>query len=328
MAMPSASGFAGAYAGYGGGNQISGPGPMSSGIPGNYSSQYQAAFQNNQHSYDSILAGFQQTAAQQQARQAAIAQGYTDLYGSIKGELQGSNDAQQSLINRNYAQQRGQQSQQLINRGLGNSTIQSAVDRGLTLDQALALNENAGRFAQLGAGYHQTIGLASQAYQGGAEQAQTGLANQQLDFMNSVSSPYPDAGMYAAIEAANERNANGRNSGGGGYRASGMGGVSPSRFGSFSGPTPQYGTVAGYSADYGGGGYSGYGQYGGYVPTTQEAAAQTPYYDAPAQTYGDLYGIGGGEGGNMAVNQSGLYGDLGSAGAWDLGGGYYADEGW
>lgn len=327
MAMPSSSGsgFQGAYAGYGGGNQIAGPGPMASGGAGGYAGAYNAAFQNNQNSYNAILAGFQQTAAQQQQRQAGIAGGYSSLYAQINDQLQGSNDAQQSLINRQYAQQRGQASQQLINRGLGNSTIQSSVDRGLGFDQALALNENAGRFAQLGAGYHQNIGLASLGYQGGAEQAQTGLAGQQLAFMNSASSPYPDAGMYAQIAAANERNSAGRNSGGGGYHAAGMGPTSPSRFGSFSGPTPQYGTVAGYAAD-AGGGSAGYGQYGGYVPTTQQANAGVGYADpgmgySDARAAQDYLGASSWNPGNWGGGGAG-------GGEWDLGGGYVADEGW
>lgn len=342
MAMPASSGgsgFGGAYSGYGGGNVIQGNLPFQSSLGGGYAGAYQSALNQNKQNYQNVLAGYQQTMQQQQSQQANVAQGYTNLYQSILGELQGSNTAQQQLINRQYDAQRGAQSQSLINRGLGNTTVQSAVDRGLSMDQSLAQNANAQQFAQLQAGYHNQIGLASQAYQGDSINRQVGLAGQQLDFMNSVSAPYPNAGMYAQIAAMNGQNDNPYGKGGIGGIKGGAGGmtVNPSRFGGFSGPSPQYGVTPPQG---GVGGYDPYWQGSSYVPTTPN---QTPYINEPLG-YSDARAAQdylGGSSWNPA-NWSGSGAGLGSvAGAWsglggggggggydpatdiDLGGGYY-----
>lgn len=204
-------------------------------LTANYAAAYNSALSANQTNYNNILAGFQQTARNQGSAQDRIASGYQSAYDTLRdstlraaagyGALQSSvlsgirdvGASQQQAIDDYYAQQRGQATQSLVDRGLGNTTVVEGVRRGLGLDQQKANVALANQMAQLTAGYQSNLGLAglnfqNQAaaqlagqanlglgYQAQAAAQNTALAQSQLGWMNSVNAPYPNAGLYAGL---------------------------------------------------------------------------------------------------------------------------------
>lgn len=171
-------------------------------LAASYAKSYNDALAQNARNYQNILAGYQQTLAQQAAQQNAVQQQYANLYNDVIGGVQGIGQARNQDILDRHAASVGQQSQQLIDRGLANTTVQQAVTRGLGYDRDKALNENAERIAGIRAQYGSQLGLAGLNYAGQAAQANTALANRQLDWMNSLQAAYPDAGLYAQMAQA------------------------------------------------------------------------------------------------------------------------------
>lgn len=254
-----------AASGGGGGWNISAPlnfsgagaGAFNSKNPGAaYASAYNAALTANQANYNNIIGGYRQTMAAQQQAQSGVRSGYSALQGSVAGLLAGTDAAERQRLNDQYAQTVGASNQSLINRGLGNTTVQSATTRGLTLDKAKADVELANRFAQLQAGYQSQIGLAGLGYDERAIGQNSALANQQLQFMNSVSIPYPDAGVYMQMAAMNNRNRQGGAGGGfptvGGSVGAAGSGIPRSPFQNLGG-----GGGGGYNVSFNGGGTGG-----------------------------------------------------------------------
>lgn len=99
---------------------------------------YGELFNQNQGVYNATMGGYQQALSRQE-------QIHNENRGYIVGAsnraqsmLDGIGAAAQQEIADQYAQARGQATQDLISRGLGNSTVASSVDRGLTYDQAKA----------------------------------------------------------------------------------------------------------------------------------------------------------------------------------------------
>lgn len=129
-------------------------------LPWNNKGGYGAALQGAQQQYGSILSGYQ-------ALQSGVAQ-----------QLQGQLNVQKQGIADQYAQERGAATQGLTNRGLGNSTVTSAVNRGLTYDQAKATNAAAAQFGAQNAQYQANIGLQGlQAQQRGNEFSTSNATN-------------------------------------------------------------------------------------------------------------------------------------------------------
>jgi hypothetical protein len=168
-------------------------------IANNYASAYNDALRANQQNYQNILQGYQQVLQQQQASQQPIMQGYQQLQSQVLGDIQGIGASQQQAIADVYAQQQGQASQGLISRGLGNTTVQNAVSRGLTLDQQKANVALSNQLAQLTAGYRSQLGGAALNYQNQANMQNTALASQQLGMMAGLQIPFPSAGAYSAL---------------------------------------------------------------------------------------------------------------------------------
>lgn len=237
----------------------------------NYANAYNSAIAMNEANYGNILQGYQDVRANQGNAQDAIAGGYTDLYNQLQqsqqgitggygealkglqgggmqlaqgysglnnavlGGIQGIGQSRARDIASSYQAQSGRLSNDLVSRGLGNSTVQSALQAGLAFNQERSQNDLAEQIAGLRAGYQSQLGLAglgSQQQQLMAENQQrnlglgyqnqaalqlanqgqqgldyrqralmgdTALAQNQLGWMNSVNSPYPDAGMYANL---------------------------------------------------------------------------------------------------------------------------------
>ena len=164
-----------------------------------YASAYQAALKVNQQNYNNILKGYQVALRQQQKMTRGITQGYGQLSGQVLSDIQGIDASQRQAIADAYAQQSGSAAQSLISRGLGNTTVQDSIQRGLALDKAKADVALSNQTAQLQAGYRSQLGMAGLGYRNLAQQQRAALQNQQLGFMGSVQAQYPDAGLYAQM---------------------------------------------------------------------------------------------------------------------------------
>lgn len=257
----------------GGGNPFSGD-PASA-----YASAYNAALQMNAQNYANIMAGYQGLSQSQASQQNQIMAGYTNLQGQVLGDLSNAGASEKQAIIDQYVADRGQASQQLINRGLGNTTVRNSIDRGLMAqrDKAnVALSEQIGNLL---ASYRSNLGLAGLNYQNQANMQNTNLGLSQLGFMNSVQAPYPDASPYVQMAMLNAQAKRGLLGGLGGrasYQSSAPGG------GSQWSPWPsQISPYLGYQVAGGGG-----GGYGTLTNTTGYAAPETIYgtqYDQPYQ---------------------------------------------
>lgn len=260
------------------------------GASGDYASAYNAALSMNQQNYNNILAGYQQTLGNQVQAQNQISQGYNQLASDVRGTIAGVGGAQQQAINDQYAQAAGQATQDLVNRGLGNTTVQSSVLRGYGLDRAKAQVALGDQMAQLQAGYQSQLGLAGLNYQNQAAMQATGQANQQLGWMNSVNAAYPDVGQYAnlAMQAgAAQQNRDLQN------RLMTQPGLPPGGFTAGYGGASALDTLGG-NIDWGSGGsmYTGAGFDAGPPPGQTTAAAylnQSPQ-SIPGDYYGTTYG--------------------------------------
>lgn len=272
--------------------QIAGNLPFSGGGK-DYASAYQSALQMNSTNYNNILSGFQQTAAQNQAAQQGVQAGYGQLSNDVLGGIQNMDASQRQAINDQYAQQRGRTSQQLINRGLGNSTVQQSVDRGLVLDREKANVALTGQTQGINAQYRSQLGLAGLDYAGRAASQNTAQANQQLQWMNSVNAAYPNASAYAQMAMAKGQSGGG---GGVGPGSTTFGGPVKSPVGSGGGGMPNNGSLYG-------GNQFGYG------------ARQNPTFGT-AQPYAST-NLGGYY--NPSQYQSGGFWDMNSG--WSGGGG-------
>lgn len=168
-------------------------------LAGSYQSAYNSALGQNQANYSNILSGYQQTMANQTSAQGAIGQGYTDLYNTVMGGIQGIDQSQRQAIQDQYAQQSGGLAQQMASSGLGNTTVSGSMQRGVDLDKAKADIALSNQTAQLTAGYQSNLGLAGLNYQNQANMQNTALAGQQMNWMNSVNSLYPSADAYSKL---------------------------------------------------------------------------------------------------------------------------------
>lgn len=169
---------------------------------GSYKSAYTAARDLNQQLYANQLAGHAERLSNYQAANNALLGGYRGLQRQVMRRLAGSNRANLQDIADSYTALSGQQSQQLIDRGLGNTTVQSAVLRGLAADRAKETTRSRGNFAQLMASQLGQIGGARLSAQERGMNFMSGLQGDRLAMMERVSAPYPDAGMYAQLAMA------------------------------------------------------------------------------------------------------------------------------
>lgn len=259
--------------------------------PGDYAGAYANALSLNQQNYANIMSGYQ------------------GLTSSVLGNLKGIDASQRQAITDSYAQQSGAASQSMISRGLGNSTVQDSVQRGLSFDRTKADIALTNQTQQLYAGY------------------QANLGSQQLGFMNSVSAPYPDVNAYnryGMMQGANRVGLGQNRMGGmpyGGGFGGGGGGVR-SGGGGFSGLS-------------GGGSGGGYGNLAyGYLG--QGGGSSSPWQ--ADQSTVTLPGGGGGYGGEPGVDVYGggidTYGNpqpeqiAAPQGAWDPTNDYSTYQAW
>ena len=314
---------------------------------------------------------------------SGISGGYGDLSRDVLAGIEGIGRTAAQDIDARYQQSYARQQQNLISSGLGNSTVGAAGNRVMETDRGRALGSLAEQMAGLRAGYRSQLGQAGLGFreraigaetdqrnrglgfderstQAQAQQSQMGLAAQErfaggtadlgrarMNYLNTISAPYPNAGMYAAMVqqagAADQANADraqidrqglglqqiaagaGRDGGAGGAGIGApMFGGGAARGTSWNPPARgNYGANPGYDMPGAGGGYSagrvgppalvgaGGGGYGGAMGQFS-AQDTTPYYASGAGQLGAGetadYGYGGAA---VAGGYGGYGGDMG-----------------
>lgn len=273
--------------------------------PNDYQSAYANALSINSQLYNNILAGYQGLTAAQVAQQNSIQAGYGQLQGDVLHDIQNIDASQRQAIADTYHQQSGAAAQQLINRGLGNTTVQSGVQRGLVADKTKADIALSNQMAQLTAGYRSQLGQAGLNYQNQANMQNTALGSQQLGWMNSVSAPYPNVMDYNRAAMMRGAVSQGQHSptgvggiggiGGGGFRVAGgsqggMRGIGGGGGGGFS-QGPSYGGFGGYGSLTTR--QTGFGPEGANVTNTVNPYAQQTDYGDEQASYVGPEGQGG-----------------------------------
>lgn len=164
-----------------------------------YMGAYTNALNLNKQNYNNIISGYQSTASAQQQAAQGILSGYGSLSSDVLGRIEGTDAAERQAITDRYAAEAGKQSQGLISRGLGNTTVANSIQRGLLADKSKSNIQLSNQMAQLMANYQASIGQAGLNYANQANMQRTALSQDQLKFMNSVNSPYPDAKKYQEL---------------------------------------------------------------------------------------------------------------------------------
>lgn len=295
-------------------------------LAGAYGSAYNAALNFNQANYGNILKGYQQTAGEQANAFRGIQRGYARTTNAVMGQIQGVDRAAQQQITDQYAQQQGSSLQALMNAGLGNSTVTSSVARGLTADESKSRVNLANQMAQLRAGYTSQLGQAQLGFRANAANANTGLAQDQLHWMNSVNSPYPDAGMYAqlaqqyGLNQQMQRDRAALSPVGGGGAAPGLGYAPRAAPASYSGGPGEFGSPgAGNSIA---GGASFFNPYSGSVGSTFGGGVNSAGYGGADSIWGAAgaaYGGAQGAYGSYADSQDKGIGDYEQGGEYRSG---------
>lgn len=247
-----------------------------------YNSAYNAARGTNQQMYDKIQAGYAQMLAQSQQANAELDRRYGVLQKGVVNQLRGSNQSNIQDINDKYSAMSGQMSQSMIDRGLGNTTVQYAMQRGVAADQVKETTRSQNAFAQLMADTRSRLGGARLSALERGYGNLMGIQGKTLDWMNSVSMPYPDPGMYAQLAMAQGSNVNPFGLGGSGL---------PGMPGPKLGPTADWYAQQGRMMSGGGGGDSGYTpgpitiDLVGFGPQ-QQGGYSLGYMDGPSSGYG------------------------------------------
>lgn len=294
---------------YGNSNQAPQQSASSSGsTPGPYFQSYQNAYSNalnlNNQNYQNILSGYRTQMGAISAKESEIAQGYTGLGQQVQSAIRGVGKSQAQAIKDTFAQQWGGAQQQMINAGLGNTTVRQSVNRGYTLDEQKAAVALSNQMAQLQAGYMSSIGTARL---GSMEQAMgmgTGLTGQYLGVLGGYKTPYP------GFPSPGQQSQSMGGGGGGRSQQGGGGGQSTQQSGGGGGTTYGYtfggGNLGGATVGPGmsGGGSAGYGGNYGY--------SATDLYQQPVNYLGDEYGAAMGGGGGYGDPYSGA--DFGGGG--------------
>lgn len=239
-------------------NPTPSPAPTSAaGLAANYQSEYMKSLAMNQANYNNIMSGYQNLISQQ-------AQGHKELYNSVLGTLSGAEESRKVDIGDMAKAEHGQMTQSLINRGLGNTTVQEAVASGVEANKQRRLNSLTGEFAQMRAGYQSQLGQNQLS-------GLAALTRSQLDFMNSIQAQYPDAGMYGSLAQRFAEADALRGGGGSGSYSVSSGGLAGG--GGMGMPGPKVGYVPSPAPNVGGGYYQppvstggGYGMMGAPAP--------------------------------------------------------------
>ncbi len=184
---------------------------------GSSTSQYlipgaKASYQNLGGALDTAYNGVQGQLAQgYNALDPSVLGGYGSLYQQALGDVANYGQVQQQQLQNQYAQQGAQQQQNLLNRGLGNSTVQNSIQTGLTQSEALARqnlgqNINQQQLGVLGSFGNQLVGAQQQLGQNKINQT-LGLSQQQLAGQQSLGQQYQGQVGQQGIQTSSNQNA-------------------------------------------------------------------------------------------------------------------------
>ncbi len=236
--------------------------PTYSTTQGTSQSQYviPGAAQNYQAVLGGVMGGYANL-------QQQVTGGLSQLYNAGMADAKNFGMTDAARINNAYLQARGQQAQQLVSRGLGNTTVQQSVDTGLLQNRELNLTANAEAAARQRLAARTSLGLpVYQAMQGIGMQslnAQQALGQQ---YLNMIAQQGVHSQSFQQQQTQWNPGGFGGAGGGGGASGAGGGGWSNQSMGLHSGAggIADYRSQPGEGAYYqpGGGGYSPYGSLG------------------------------------------------------------------
>jgi hypothetical protein len=140
---------------------------------------YQQLLNLNQNKYQNVLDAYQNGQSSLTGQLPGIYQGYGQIQGQVAKTLGQGGDwgvatPAAQAIQRQFAQTRGQTDQQLINSGLGNTTLRGNLANQSTLQEGQAYGGLGAQLAQTYAGYQSQLGLSKQ----GAMMQGLGMQNQ------------------------------------------------------------------------------------------------------------------------------------------------------
>lgn len=199
-----------------GGNPVLGALGGGAGLAMQYGQGYNSALQANQQNYNNIIGGYSDLMNSMSGRGDSLMGNWNELQGSVSNTLGGNYGIPVGLggsgegdwgvaapgaqaIKDLYAQQSGNIKQSVVGRGLGNTTVSDQLQRGPAADAAKAYGSLGAQLANLRAGYDTQIRGRGLDYANQLNQQKVGLGSRQLDFMNSLQIPYPDANQYASL---------------------------------------------------------------------------------------------------------------------------------
>ena len=291
-----------------------------------YQQQYQAALAMNQANNQNVQTGYGQLRDEANQVYDNIYKNLDARYGDVLGRIAGTNTSNINDIGRNAEALSGRATQEMVTRGLGNTTVQQNMQRAIEADRARETTRSNEAFAQLGAGYADRIWSDRTNAQQNKAQHLSSLGTQQLGAMERIQAGYPDAGMFGSLaqmygaQAEAQRNRKEQEKAlsraGQGVMSSGGYSYSPSPWGSRN--PAGTGGVGGYGGGYGGSYYGGGGQWA--TPSAQQIAQGQNYYNAATGSNVN-FGGGGQQGGDYDPSMEG-------GGAYDpgyYGGDYYAE---
>lgn len=324
-----------------------------------YAASYNSALGLNSSLFSGLQTGYDTLRSNTDQQYADITAGYDRLYGDVLGRISGTNETNLRDINSAYNRRAGDATQDLINRGLGNSTVMNSIQAGIEQDRRRALTDSRSQFSQLEAQYANQLGQAGLQNRTRGVETGANLGQAQLGMLERVQAPYPQADLYtrlaqmygASAQAQQDRQrAEDAMRPGIGFAQAGGGfvGGGSSGFGPFRGPSSTFGMSGGGgglagSGQFFGGGLGYYGGGGGsYVPPASYGFS-VGNYEAPSDPggfYSDplaMQALGGGGigaaawGGYGSPMQDSYYGDSSADYSYyDSGVGQFVDpfDGW
>lgn len=258
-----------------------------------YQQQYAAALDFNKAINTGVQTGYDQLRNDTSQIYDNIYKNLDARYGDVLGRIAGTNTSNINDIGRNAQAASGAASQQMVSRGLGNTTVQQNMQRAIEADRARETTRSNEAFAQLGANYADRIWGDRTATQQNKAQMMAGLGQGQLSALERINAGYPDAGMFGSLAqmygAQAEADKNRKQLGGGwGSMAQASGGYSysPSPWGSRSlGGGGGGGSWAGDSWT---GAYQGGGGGGFYQPQSPQSRSLPNAYQQDRGGYSDM----------------------------------------
>lgn len=136
---------------------------------------YRTELANAQRDYSNLVNSYQRQLGLIDASNQSIQSAYTQLLNQLIGGVAGTEGPARQAIYDDYLRNLGRQGQDLVSRGLTNTTVKDSVERGVLSDKWRRDNELSASMAQLVANYESQIGLAGLGAQREAQQQRNAL---------------------------------------------------------------------------------------------------------------------------------------------------------